>query len=175
MKLLSNIKFLWIIILVLVVLNLVSITTVWIEEKGDEAPVFRERILMNRRDHFLKKELNFTSEQQAQFDSLMVNHRDEIQGKMEEIRTLREELMGLMRNQVFTTEAENIVRQIGEKQSELELMNYQHFKEVMAICDEEQKQVFLETIRRVVGPHRGRPEFNRSDDDLRGWRRRNRR
>lgn len=175
MKILENIKFLWIIILVLVIVNIASLTAVWIEEKGDEVPFLRERVMMNRRDHFLKRELNFTPAQQAQFDSLLENHRDEIQEKMEEIRTLREELMGLMRNQAFTADAENIVRQIGEKQSELELMNYQHFKEVMTICNEEQKQIFLQTIRRVVGPHYGRPDFNKSEDDFRGRGRRNRR
>ena len=175
MKILSNIKFLWIVILILIVLNIASITAVWIEERGDEVPVLRERAMMNRRDHFLKRELNFTPEQQAQFDSLLDQHRDQLEAKMEEIRTLREELLGRMRNQEFTGEAENIVRQIGEKQSELELMNYQHFKEVLAICNEEQKQIFLQTIRRAVGPHHGRPDFNRPDDDFRGRGRWNRR
>jgi len=176
MKILSNIKFLWIIILILVVLNIASITAVWIEERGDEAPVLRERAMMNRRDHFLKRELNFTPHQQAQFDSLLEKHRDQLEAKMEEIRTLREELLGMMRNQEFTGEAENIVRQIGEKQSELELMNYQHFKEVLAICNEEQKQIFLQTIRRAVGPHHGRPGFNEKEDQFpRGPGRRGRR
>jgi len=175
MKMLENIKFLWILILVLVILNIASLTAVWMEQKGDEIPAIRERAMMDRRDHFLKRELNFTPAQQAQFDSLLDNHRDEMQEKMEEIRTLREELMGLMSNQEFTAEAEEIVRKIGEKQSELELMNYQHFKEVMAICNDEQKQIFLQTIRRAVGPHHGRPDFNRPEDDFRGRGRRFRR
>lgn len=171
MKILSNIKFLWIIILVLIILNIASVTAVWIEERGDKVPVLRERTMMNRRDHFLKRELNFTAEQQAQFDSLLDKHRNQLESKLEEIRTLREELMGMMRNQEFSAESENIVRQIGEKQSELELMNYQHFKDVMLICNEEQKQIFLETIKRAVGPHRGRPDFNGRDDDFRRGRR----
>lgn len=175
MKILSNIKFLWIIILILIILNIASITAVWIEERGDEVPVLRERSMMNRRDHFLKNELNFTSEQQVQFDSLLDKHRDQHRTKLEEIRTLREELMSMMRNQEFTSEAENIVREIGEKQSELELMNYQHFREVMSICDEDQKQIFLETIRRAVGPHYGRPDFNERNNDFRGPGRRGRR
>jgi Spy/CpxP family protein refolding chaperone len=175
MKILSNIKFLWIIILILIVLNIASITAVWIEERGDEVPVLRERAMMNRRDHFLKRELNFTDEQQAQFDSFLDKHRNQLESKLEEIRTLREELMGMMRNQEFSTESENIVRQIGEKQSELELMNYQHFKDVMSICNEEQKQMFLETIKRAVGPHHGRPGFDDRNEDMRGPGRRGRR
>ncbi len=175
MKILSNIKFLWIIILILIALNIASVTAVWLKEKGNEAPVLRERVMMNRRDHFLKRELNFTMLQQVKFDSLLDKHRDQLELKMEEIRTLREELMSMMRNQEFTGEAESIVRQIGEKQSELELLNYKHFKEVLDICNEEQKQIFLQTVRRAVGPHHGRPEFDEGSDDFRGPGRRGRR
>jgi len=172
MKILSNIKFLWIVILVLIILNIASITAVWIEERGDEIPVLRERAMMNRRDHFLKRELNFTPGQQAEFDSLLVKHRSQLELKMEEIRTLREELMGMMRNQEFTPESEGIVNRIAERQSELEKLNYNHFKEVMAICNEEQKQIFLKTIRRAVGPHHRRPDLDdRDEDGNRGGRR----
>ena len=175
MKILSNIKFLWIIILVLIILNIASITAVWIKERGDRVPDFRERAVLPRRDHFLKRELSFTPEQQIQFDSLLDNHRGQLESKADEIRTLREELMSMMRNQEFTAESESIVRQIGEKQSELELMNYQHFKEVMAICNEEQKQIFLETIKRAVAPRYRRGDYDGRDDDSRRQGRRGRR
>jgi hypothetical protein len=171
MKIASNVKILWIIILVLIILNIVSLAAVWIEDRGNEVPVLRERPLMNRRGHFLNRELNFTPEQQVQFDSLLEKHRSRLESKLEEIRTLRRELMSMMRNQEFTSQAEETVRHIGEKQSELELMNYRHFKDVMAICNEEQKQKFLNIMRRVVGPRRGRHDL---DDDFRGPRRRGR-
>jgi hypothetical protein len=175
MKIFSNIKFLWIIILILVILNIASITAIWIEERGDEVPTLRDRARFNRRDHFLKRELNFSAEQQAQFDSLLDKHRNQLVSKMEEIRTLREELMSMMKNQEFTSESEEIVRRIGEKQSELELMNYAHFKEVMNICNDEQKQVFLRTIRRAVGPRFGRGDPDDRDRDIHDQRERGKR
>lgn len=60
----------------------------------------------------------------------------------------------MMRNQDFSPESEEIFLNIGQKQSELELINYNHFKEVIAICNDEQKQVFIETMIRAVGPNR---------------------
>ena len=167
MKLLSNIKFLWIVILVLIILNMAFLATHWIQ---DDEVLDRSRRIPARsgqRDHFLKQELNFTPVQQERFDSLLSDHRIQIESKVEEIRSLREELMGMMRNQEFTAEAEELVREIGENQSELELLNYKHFRDVLNICNEEQKQVFLETIKRAVGPHRGMPGHRNPGPDLR--------
>ena len=153
MELLSNKKILWIIILVLLILNLASMTTIWINVDKDRFPGIRESRVPLPRGYFLKRELNFSVEQQAEFDSLLNKHRDQIESKVNEIRTLREKLMSMMKNQKFTPESEEIVRSIGERQSELEMLNYNHFREVMAICDDEQKQIFLETLKRAVGPH----------------------
>lgn len=167
MKLLTNIKFLWIVILVLVILNIASIATHWIQ--GDEVWERPRRfdVRPGQRDHFLKKELNFTPVQQARFDSLLSDHRSRLESKVEEIRSLREELMGMMQNQEFSAEAEELVGEIGEKQSELELMNYRHFKEVLSICDKEQQQVFLQTIKRAVGPRHGEPVHRNPGRDFR--------
>lgn len=153
MELLSNKRFLWIIILILLILNLASLGTIWFHDWDNNVPRFRESRSFDQRDHFLKRELNFSPEQQAQFDTLFNHHRSELELKADEIRTLREELMSMMRNQDFTAESEKIVHTIGERQSELEMMNYNHFKEVMAICNDEQKLIFIETLKRAVGPH----------------------
>jgi len=156
MELLSNKRFLWIIILALLILNLASLATIWVREWDDKSSRARESIPPIARDHFLKRQLNFSAEQQTKFDTLFSKHRNQLELKADEIRSLREELMNLMRSQEFTSESEAIVRRIGERQSELEILNYNHFKEVMAICNDEQKQIFIETLKRAVGPHRGK-------------------
>ncbi len=155
MEILTNKRFLWIIILILLILNIASLTTIWLRPWESGVRETREFRRPGAKDHFLNKRLNFTPEQQAQFEKLLKKHRNALDTKVIEISSLREELMGMMRNQEFTTESEKIVQTIGQKQSELELINYNHFKEIMAICNDEQKQVFLETMMRVVGPNRG--------------------
>jgi len=138
---------------ILLILNIASLGTIWIKAWDDVRPGFKKTRIPTARDHFLKRELNFTAAQQEEFDTLMNMHRIELESKIEEIRILREELMSMMKNQEFSEVSEGLVRAIGEKQSELELLNYNHFKDVLAICDEDQKQVFLETLKRAVGPH----------------------
>lgn len=179
MGFLNNIKALWIIIIVLVVLNIGSIGSIWLTR--EPRPVFPRRGLVQdvpRRGggDFLKRHLNFSEAQAARFDSLQQEHREALEMKADEIRTLREELMGKMQNQEFSEDAEALVMEIGEKQSELELLNYRHFRQVMSICDEEQQELFLQTIRQAVGPHRYRGDWRGTDDDRgRGLRREERR
>jgi len=175
MELLSNKRFLWIIILILLILNLASLATIWFNDWDNNVPRLREPRRFEQRDHFLKNKLNFSPNQQAKFDSLLTNHRSELEIKADEIRTLREELMSKMRSQDLSAESEEIVRAIGERQSELEILNYNHFKEVMAICNDEQKQIFIETIRRAVGPHHPGGIPRERDDKSRNSRREGRR
>ena len=137
------------------ILNIASLSTIWLRPWESGVTVtsreFRRPVA---KDHFLNKRLDFTPEQQTRFDKLLSKHREALDSKVIEISSLRKELVGLMRNQEFTAESEKIVQTIGQKQSELELINYNHFKEIMAICNDEQKQVFIETMMRAVGPNR---------------------
>jgi hypothetical protein len=167
MELLSDKKFLWIIILALLILNLASLATIWVREWGERDSRISESRPPIARDHFLKKRLNFSPEQQVEFDTLLSKHRSQLELKADEIRSLRKELMSMMRNQEFSQESEEIVHMIGQKQSELELLNYNHFEDVMAICNDKQKQVFIETLKRVVGPHHRHGDHNLGDDDFR--------
>ncbi len=175
MGFLKNTKALWIIIILLVILNIVSVGSLWLTREPN--PVFRGGEMRRAgppREHFLKRQLQFTEEQQERFDTLLIKHGTALETKTDEIRALRKELISMIQNQEFTEEAEKLVAEIGKSQSELEMMNYQHFKEVMAICNEEQKDIFLQTIRRAVGPHHRRGVWDRNgldDGDERPWRR----
>ena len=155
MEILTNKRSLWIIILVLLILNIASLSAIWLKTMKSRGPEMREFRRPLAKDHFLNRRLNFTPEQQAQFDELLTKHRETLDSKVIEIGSLRKELMGMMQNQEFSPESEEIVQRIGQKQSELELINYNHFKEIIAICNEEQKQVFIEIMMRAVGPNKG--------------------
>jgi hypothetical protein len=155
MEILKSKRSLWIIILILLILNIASLSTIWLKKYQSRVPEMREFRRPFAKDHFLNRRLNFTPEQQVQFDELLTKHREALDTMVIEISSLRKELMSMMRNQEFSSESEEIVKRIGQKQSELELINYNHFKEVMAICNEEQKQDFIEIMMRAVEPNRG--------------------
>jgi hypothetical protein len=167
MSFLTNIKSLWIIIIILAILNIFSIGAIWLSK--DHRPYTRpgtysrsERNIQQPRDeHFLKKELNFTSDQQAKFDSLATLLRENLDIKTDEIRVLREQLVNRMKNQEFSSGSEELIQQIGQKQAEIELINFRNFRDVMNICDDKQKEKFIGMMQRAFRPRHDHSKRNR--------------
>jgi len=170
MSLLTNNKFLWAFIFILLLLNAFLISTMWISKSHrpyqrtgrpdqTQAPV---------NQHFLKDQLKLSAEQQVIFDSLATIHRANLEVKTNEIRTLREELVNKMKNQEYDSASENLIQQIGDKQAELELLNFRNFRAIMNICDETQKEAFIGMMHRAFRP---RDDYHSADrENLRGGR-----
>jgi len=158
MSFLTNIKSLWIIIIVLIILNIVSVGTTWMTR--EHRPFSRSSVTSrpdrnNRKsmnEHFLAQELNLSTEQQVKFDALAAAHKESLELKTDEMRILREQLVGRMKNQAFDSVSEELTQQIGQKQVELELINFRNFRDIMNICDDRQKEKFLGIMQRAFKP-----------------------
>jgi hypothetical protein len=181
MSLLTNNKFLWVVILVLLALNLFLISTMWISKNHRPFPRVgrQDQTQTPSRQHFLKDQLKLSAEQEEIFDSLATNHRAILGSKTNEIRTLREELVNKMKNQEYDSASESLIRQIGDKQAELELLNFRNFRDIMNICDETQKEVFVGMMHRAFRPREeyhsiDRKEMHRGRSDDPGARNGNR-
>jgi hypothetical protein len=177
MSFLTNIKSLWVIIIILIALNIFLTGSVWLNKNQrpfSKQEFFRKtdrNISANRKEHFLARQLNFNPVQEAEFDTLAVKHRARLSAVNDELKALREQLVGKMRNQEFDSASEKLIEEIGQKQSELELINFRNFQEVLSICDAEQKEKFIGIMRRAFRPHndpdaRGR-EFERKRNQSR--------
>ena len=115
---------------------------------------------ISRQDHFLNRRLNFTSEQQESFDSLITIHRQNMRDIMKEIGALRKHIIESMQDNNNTLYIDSLVRQIGSKQIALEQINYSHFKQVLEICNPDQKEKFIHMLDRAMMPDR---RFDRSN------------
>ena len=161
MSFLTNIKTLWAIIIVLIIVNIVSLGSIWFtrehrsfDRRGNYTR--SERSIEQTRDqHFIPKRLNFSDDQQEKFDSLAVLHRQNLNQEIDEIRELREQLVARMKKQEFNSSSEDLIQQIGQKQAELELLNFRNFRDVMNICNEVQKQQFVDMMQRAFRPRGG--------------------
>lgn len=161
MSIFSNKKFLWLLIIILLVLNIISVGSIWLTRERHPIVTRDTRIRGHRQGNFLSQKLNFSPEQQAEFDSLLSSHRARIDSTYQEIRTLREQLMEMMENNKYNEQAaENIARQIADKQADVELLNYRHFRDVLNICNDVQKESFIDFVKDAVGPHRGPMDHN---------------
>lgn len=145
MATLNKIRILWGVIIILVLVNVFTIVTLWISRSHKPPPEFNRK----SKKEFLEEHLGFNEEQIKKFESIKSTHFGEIKTQMDSIRLLREELLVLMRKQVFNGDAEKLIEKIGAKQTELEKMNFRHFREVLGICDENQKEAFIETMKKA--------------------------
>jgi len=159
MAILTNKKFLWGVIILLIVLNLLSLSAIW--RTRDRKPMFNQKSNISRQDHFLHRKLNFSAEQQVSFDSLITEQRRNLSVVMKEIGTFRKSLIESIQSD-NNVNIDSLVKQIGDKQMVLEKINYNHFKEVLSICNSDQKKEFLKIMDRAVMPDRRYDRSKRS-------------
>lgn len=157
---------LWI-IAILVILNIVSIGALWLTR--ERKPVFdisdnRGRGMNRERGHMIARQLDLTPEQLQKFDSLNVQHRRKIRDKTIAIREMRSSMLDYVDKGVEDS-VQLLAAEIGKMHEELELMNYQHFQNVFEICNETQKEKFLDIVEGAIGKphHRGRMRRFRGD------------
>jgi hypothetical protein len=164
MALFSNTRLLWISIIVLVLLNLITLGALWTTRShralsrwdrrferpdkvsGDHQSYFRDRLKLN-------------DDQAAKFKDIKEKQKQELEKKFTEIRGLRQQLMVMVQQRDFNDSAKMTIEKISQLQSEVETLNYEHFRELLNICDENQKKLFIETMKEAFMPGHGR-EFH---------------
>jgi hypothetical protein len=74
--------------------------------------------------------------------------------------------MDLMKKQDLNEEAKVLIEKIGQYQMIVDQMNFQHFREVLGICNEKQKEILIETMKKGFHNH-SRYDGPRPDQDSR--------
>ena len=143
----KNTRSLWIIILVLIVVNLLSLGSLWMTRASRplDNVTFKTRTVDP--GHFIPSRLDFSPEQTKSFDSLANLHRADLSRTMDDIRSLRRQLM----DQVGKNEPDktgDLIHKIGQMHEELEKINFWHFQNVMNICQEDQREDFRKMLYR---------------------------
>jgi len=141
----NNSKFLKIVILVLVLINLSTISFIWLHR-----PTKNEAV-----GDFFAKELHFTKNQIAQFEVLKKAHREAKESLRELQKKYQNAFLDLLKNpsidSVTVRKAADKIMVLKESE---ELAVFYHFQKVRAICNEKQKQKFDEIIKdaaRTIG------------------------
>lgn len=141
----NNSKFLKIVILVLVLINLSTISFIWLHRPTKNDAV----------GDFFAKELHFTKNQIAQFEVLKKAHREAKESLREADKEKHNAYLDLLKiprvDSVTVRKAASEILMVKEKE---ELAMFYHFQKVRAICDEKQKQKFDEIIKdaaRTIG------------------------
>lgn len=174
-------------VLILVILNLILLATIWYPrlipmKKKEAAPTKQEKHKRVKSDErfvrFLERELNFTREQVNKFRQLRKEHfqkADQLRHKMDRLRKgMMDHLLEAVPD---TTEVEKLAAEMGQNISEHEKLVFNHFLDIMRICDENQKQKYRTLLSEILHqfgprkkihpkkdhhppPHRGRKKEN---------------
>jgi len=106
------------------------------------------------------KKLNFNESQIEKYDELIQWHRTKIREKEHEIMELKNTLYGnILGEEDNTFKKDSIINEIATTQKEIEGIHYQHFQDIEALCEGEQKNLFKDLtteIASLFAPGKGR-------------------
>ena len=145
--------FLIVIIVILVILNLGTLTFIWIHRPGNNEIPMKQR----NAAEFLTRELNMTSSQKEQFRLLRENHRMMMQAFQRKEQDMHNRFFDLLLS--FPADS-SLVRQIADSMAltrrNMEMLTFDHFRKIRQILTGEQKKkfddIFHETLKLVLPP-----------------------
>ena len=150
----SKHKYTTITIIVLVLLNLFTLSAILIREFREPEPPFvppREAVRADRVMFFLQRELDLTEEQAKQFIQLRRDHFDEVQNIQKDIQDIKKKMMDeLFAGQPDGQKLEALARQIGEMEGQREMLVNRHFMDLKAVCRPEQREKLQHLLHRVM-------------------------
>lgn len=110
---------------------------------------------------FIQEELALRPDQVAQYNELITEHQMGARSKNKEIHQLKQDLFSSLNKPA--AEIDSLSRKIGEAQQAKEMLTYQHFAALRAICDPDQQEKLDVVLKEVLHlmERRGPPMRNR--------------
>lgn len=136
--------------LVLLVLNLV-VLGILLMPKPQGPPID------DRPKNLIIEKLGFDKEQAEAYQELIDEHRRDIFEQEKKIRELKHDLYELLKESNSSLEAELISTRIGTIQSQIEMIHFNHFKDIRDLCREDQLPKFDELSKELAKIFSRRP------------------
>ncbi len=147
----DNSRFLKIVIIILLLINIGTLGYMWMQKPQDRPGPPRKDI-----SGFLTRELNFTEDQKKQFETLRNEHHDAIENIQEKDREMHDKYFDLLQSAAEDSLlVTSLADSMSENRKQIELITFHHFRKVRNICDDKQKKKFDEIINdalRMMAP-----------------------
>lgn len=155
----SKNKWLTALVILLVVINAVTIVLFWMG-RDQQQPPSRPPHAQGGPANYLIRELQLDGQQQQQYLQLVNVHRQAADQLREQIGEKKDSLFHLLRqNPVPDSVKKAAVAAAGRLSEELDLLTFDHFQKVRALCTPAQQEKFDRIIREVIAMMGGpRPE-----------------
>ena len=158
-------KLLYTLIVILVVLNLGTLSFMWYMKLNPPRPETMQAPPPISGADFLNEELKFSKEQNEKIEKLREEHFQTVRKIKDEGRGLRDLFFSnLSKPDIDSAKVYEIANAIAMSEKQVELATFYHMRKIREVCDTNQKKKFDEIIQDVLrmglGPRRG-PEGNR--------------
>ncbi len=154
MKMIAKNKVIAWLIALLIIANVATLVFSWVghfKHQRDNSP--RE---------FLAAKLNFSESQKKSYFDLAKNHNDTAEKIRQQIKIDKDNFFQLLKSDaIIDSDRNRAASKISLSIQSLDILTFEHFKKVRALCTEEQKPKFDELIQEMVhsvnSPQQGPP------------------
>ena len=141
-------------IVVLVILNLITLSLLWIGRPSNKLSE-RSGVPGKNQIHIqklLKEELNFTEVQAEQYIVLRESHQKNLIQIDKEIKKIKKEMFDKVLLENSTYISDSLLNLSLEKQGELEKITFSHFQDLKKICNKDQQVKLMKLMHNILGP-----------------------
>ncbi len=150
----ENNRFLKITIIVLLLVNIATLAFMWTgkqHHEGHMPPPPHPSQGPKEAFEFLTHELNFDEAQIKQFDALRKEHHENAQMIQEKSHKMHHRFFDLLKNlPADSVLSMQLADSMALYQKQIEILTFNHFKQVRGICKSEQQKKFDEVINQAL-------------------------
>lgn len=153
-------------IIVLLVINLLTVSVIWIQTtKRDDTPVVAPPGKGNSESvNLMKQVLELNEDQTRELDMMMAIKIDESKKYNDSLDYLKKQLAeDLIKDHPDSIDAQKKSQKIGQLQTKVEMIRYNHFKELLSICTPGQKQKLKPVLIELFGKKPPKGEEQKRD------------
>ena len=150
------------IVCILVLANMATLAGFWYiklhsENKGRQLPPGQANT-----KNFIIKQLQFDQSQQQAYTELVQQHRENVGAVQNQLRRAKDAFFDSISDPGTTqAQVDSLSAHIAGYERKLDVITYEHFKKVRALCNDQQKTKFDNIIKQalqMMGPAGGRPQ-----------------
>ncbi len=151
---------------ILVGLNILTLTLIWIQSRGKTSDhSAREESPPASSAGLLRSEIGFTEEQVRQYGEMRKDFQEKTRGLNDELTDLKLQIAdSLFVPTLDEQRVDSMASRIGTLQSRIEILRFEHFRELVKICSADQKEKLRPVLREVFGR---KPPQEKPTDELR--------
>jgi protein CpxP len=149
----SKNKWASVMIIILLVLNVFTLAFFWLVKAGPIKPL-PPQVQSPAAIHgsnYLVEQLDLSAAQQNQYEQLVKEHQQQVRSIRDSVRIAKDHFFSLLNNNTISEEQiKDQAASSCEYQERLDLVTFDHFKKVKAICTPAQQVKFEKIIQRVI-------------------------